>query len=86
MRRRVRVAPGDDDVRDQPLELVVGACFVDPGQPLVELVHGQPALAGGAPEQLGVVFAVGVGGPQLGERVVGHPSQRTFRAMSGAVT
>ena len=32
-------------------------------------------------EDLRVAFAVGVGGAKLGERVVGHSSQRTFRAM-----
>ena len=56
----VRVIAGDDDVGDQPLQLAVGARLVDRGQALVELVHRQPALAGGLAEDFGVVFAVGV--------------------------
>ena len=55
-----RVVAGDDDVGDQPLQLAVGARLVDGGQALLELVHRQPALAGGLAQDFGVAFAVGV--------------------------
>ena len=58
---------------------------VDLVEALVELLHGQPALAGGAAEDLRVALAVGVGRAQRGERVVGHSPQRTVRAM-GRIT
>ena len=75
------VLAGDDDVDDQPVELGMRAGGVDRVETLVELLHGQPAFAGGVAEDLRVALAVRVGRAQLGERVVGHSPQRTFRAM-----
>ena len=51
---------GDDHVDDQPLELGVRLGGVDLVEALVELLHGQPALAGGRAEDLRVALAVGV--------------------------
>ena len=49
-------------------------------EPLVELVDGQPALAGRVAQRLGGVLAIGVGRPQLGRRagLVAH-RRRAYR-------
>ena len=72
---------GDDHVRDEAVELGVRAGGVHRVEALVELLHGQSAFAGGVAEDLRVALAVRIGRAQLGERVVGHSLQRTFRAM-----
>ena len=76
---------GHDDIGRQLVELPLGSSLVDEIQPLVEFVHGEPTLARRVPEQVGGVFTVGIGGAELGKRVVGHYSQPTVSTVRNAV-
>ena len=89
LHRHPRLQPlgvaGHDDVRRQLVELALGSSLVDEIEPLVEFVHGEPPLARRVPEQVGGAFTVGVGGAELGKRVVSHALQPTVSGVRNAV-
>jgi hypothetical protein len=67
---RLRHLVGHYDVDDEPLDLRARARRVGGVEPLVQLLHREPALAGGAAQRVGGPLPVGVGGAQLGQRLV----------------
>ena len=66
--RRPRRRRGGRQIGDEWSELAFGARGESELQPLLELLRGQPALAGGGAEAVRSPLAVGVGRPQPAHR------------------
>ena len=78
-RRRAPRRPPAGRSPGQRLQLPVRAGLVRRVQPLLELLHVEPPLGDGVPQDLGDPFTLGVGGAQSQGRVVGHVRQPTSR-------